>query len=194
MAFAYSSPPIRVKKRSWLEMIGIILVLSVIPMLFVYYTFAPELSLLFAIFLSGQAMTVYSVIIPTEIRDYFSDKPMGVKTMTVRLGLVKSSFLSILLMSAGGLLCGTAFFWVLFYRSYPILNVFLLSIVLADSYVLRHYKRLYSLSKKYASTNRSSIANEITDLAAHNPKWITVVTQSLVLMSIVLLVYKILLL
>jgi chlorophyll synthase len=191
LAFAYSTPPIRLKKRSWLEMIAIILVLSVIPMLFVFYTFATELSLVFIIFLSGQAMTVYSVIIPTEIRDYFSDKPMGVKTMTVRLGLVKSSALSILMMSLGGVLCGTAFFLVLFYGSYPILNVFLLSIVLADAYVLRQYKRLYSLSKKYASTQKDSTAEEITDLAAHNPKWITVVTQSLVLMSIILLVYKV---
>jgi 4-hydroxybenzoate polyprenyltransferase len=193
LAFAYSTPPIRLKKRSWLEMIAIILVLSVIPMLFVFYTFAPNLTPLFLIFLLGQALTVYSVIIPTEIRDYFSDKPMGVTTMTVRLGLVKASLMSILMMSAGGLLCGAAFFLVLFYGSYPILSVFLLSIVVADAYVLRQYKRLYSLSKKYASTKKSSIADEITDLAAHNPKWITVVTQSLVLMSLVLLLYKILL-
>jgi 4-hydroxybenzoate polyprenyltransferase len=191
LAFAYSTPPIRLKKRSWLEMIAIILVLSVIPMLFVYYTFAPTLSLLFIIFLSGQALTVYSVIIPTEIRDYFTDKPMGVKTMTVRLGLVRSSFLSIVLMTVGGVLCGYAFFLVLYYGAYPILSLLLISIAVADGYVLRQYKRLYSLSKKYASTGKSSTADEITDLAAHNPKWITVVTQSLVLMSLVLLVYKI---
>jgi 4-hydroxybenzoate polyprenyltransferase len=58
LAFAYSTPPIRLKKRSWLEMIAIILVLSVIPMLFVFYTFAPMLTLLFIVFLSGQALTV----------------------------------------------------------------------------------------------------------------------------------------
>jgi hypothetical protein len=116
---------------------------------------------------------------------------MGVKTMTVRLGLVKASFLSIVLMSVGGILCGAAFFLVLFYGTYPILSIFLVSIVVADAYVLRQYKRLYSLSKKYAVTSKSSIADEITDLAAHNPKWITVVTQSLVLMSLVLLFYKI---
>jgi 4-hydroxybenzoate polyprenyltransferase len=191
LAFAYSTPPIRLKKRSWLEMIAIILVLSVIPMLFVFYTFAPVLTPLFIIFLSGQALTVYSVIVPTEIRDYFTDKPMGVKTMTVRLGLVKASFLSIVLMSVGGILCGAAFFLVLFYGTYPILSIFLVSIVVADVYVLRQYKRLYSLSKKYALTSKSSVADEITDLAAHNPKWITVVTQSLVLMSLVLLFYKI---
>ncbi|WXG43712.1 MAG: prenyltransferase [Promethearchaeati archaeon SRVP18_Atabeyarchaeia-1] len=191
LAFAYSTAPIRLKKRSWVEMIAIILVLSVIPMLFVFYTFAPMLNLIFIIFLAGQALTVYSVIIPTEIRDYFSDKPMGVKTMTVRLGLVKASLLSIVMMSVGGILCGMAFFLVLFYGSYPILNFFLISIVVADAYVLRQYKRLYSLSKKYAATQKDSTADEITDLAAHNPKWITVVTQSLVIMSLVLLLYKI---
>jgi hypothetical protein len=116
---------------------------------------------------------------------------MGVKTMTVRLGLVKASFLSIVLMSLGGILCGAAFFIVLFYGTYPIVSIFLISIVIADGYVLRQYKRLYSLSKKYALNSKSSIADKITDLAAGNPKWITVVTQSLVLMSLVLLVSKI---
>ncbi|WXG46319.1 MAG: UbiA family prenyltransferase [Candidatus Atabeyarchaeum deiterrae] len=191
LAYAYSMPPIRLKKRSWLQMIAIILVLSIIPMLFVFYTFAPQVNLLFIIFLSGQALTVYSVIIPTEIRDYFGDSAMKVRTMTVRLGLVKASALSMVLLCIGGVLCGAAFFWVLFNGSYPILNVFLLAIVLADAYVLRQYKKLYSLSKKFASNEKSSLANEITDLAASNPKWITIVTQSLVLMSLVLLVYKI---
>jgi 4-hydroxybenzoate polyprenyltransferase len=148
-------------------------------------------NLLFIIFLSGQALTVYSVIIPTEIRDYFGDSAMKVRTMTVRLGLVKASALSMVLLCIGGVLCGAAFFWVLFNGSYPILNVFLLAIVLADAYVLRQYKKLYSLSKKFASNEKSSLANVITDLAASNPKWITIVTQSLVLMSLVLLVYKI---
>jgi 4-hydroxybenzoate polyprenyltransferase len=194
LAFSYSTPPIRFKKRSWLEMITIILVLSVIPMLFVFYTFAPHLDLTFLFFLTGQALTVYSVIIPTEIRDYFTDKPMGVKTMTVRLGLKRSSLLSILMMSIGGVLCGAAFFLVLFYGAYPVLTVFLVAILLADAYVLRQYGKLYSLSKKYGSNKASSTADAITDLAAHNPKWITVVTQSLVLMSLVLLIYKIFLL
>ena len=91
------------------------------------------------------------------------------------------------------MLCGTAFFLKLFYGSYPILNGFLLFIVVAIFYVLRQYNKLYSLSKKYESIQKDSISEEIIDLAAHNPKWITVVTQSLVLMSIVLLVEKILL-
>ena len=43
LAYAYSTPPLRLKKRSWVQMITIILVLSVIPMLFVFYTFSPKL-------------------------------------------------------------------------------------------------------------------------------------------------------
>ncbi len=193
LAYAYSMPPIRLKKRSWMQMIAIILVLSVFPMLFVFYTFAHEMSFLFIHFLSGQALTVYSVIIPTEIRDYFVDNSMGVETMTVRLGLVKASFLSIMLIIVGGILCGTAFFLALLYGHHPILSVFLFVIIVANFYVLRQYKRLHSLSKNYEATKNGSIAEEITDLAANNPKWITVVTQSLVLMSIILLVEKILL-
>lgn len=189
--YAYSMPPIRLKKRAWLEMIATILVLSVVPMLFVVYTFASELSLLFLVFLLGQAMTVYSLAIPTEIRDYFGDISMAVKTMAVWLGLVKASLLGMVLLSVGSVLCGAAFFWVLFNGPYPALNVFLSAMVVADYYVLRRYKKLYSLSKNYVSSKKSSLANEITDLAAGSLRWIIVVTQSLFLMSIVLLVYKV---
>jgi 1,4-dihydroxy-2-naphthoate octaprenyltransferase len=192
-AYAYSIPPIRLKKRSWLAMISVMLILSIIPLLFVFYTFASTLNLVFLVLLTGQALTVYGMIIPTEIRDFFSDKQMGITTVTVRIGLVKASLLGMSMVSVGGMLSGAAFFFVLFYGSYPNLNIFLLFTVAAYAYVLRKHKRLCSLSKRYVSTKKNSLANEITDLAAHNPKWIAVVTQSFVLMSIVLLVDKFLL-
>jgi hypothetical protein len=111
--------------------------------------------------------------------------------MAVWLGLVKASLLGMVLLSVGSVLCGAAFFWVLFNGPYPALNVFLSAMVVADYYVLRRYKKLYSLSKNYVSSKKSSLANEITDLAAGSLRWIIVVTQSLFLMSIVLLVYKV---
>jgi hypothetical protein len=53
------------------------LVLSVLPVTFIAYVFTTTLSYAFFLFLFGQALTVYGVIVPAEIRDYFGDKKNG---------------------------------------------------------------------------------------------------------------------
>ena len=191
LAYAYSAKPLRLKSRSWLAVLTLIIVLSILPVSFVYYTFTSELDFLFLIFLSGQALTVYGVIVPAEIRDYFIDKAMGTQTMTVQLGLVKASLLSILLLSVGGFLAGTGFLLRLAYGANQVLIVFLLVMAIVYGFVLKKYNRLYSLSKKHLTSKDSdSVAQEIEKLAAQNPRWITLVTQSIVFMSIILLVSK----
>ena len=191
---AYSLPPTRLKSRKWLAPISLILVLAIFPVLFAYYTFTTEMNLFFLMSLAGLALTVYGVIIPTEIRDYFGDKAMGIETMTVRLGLVKASLLSIILLIAGAILTGTAFFLEWAYGQHLWLSVFLLAIPVAVIFVLGKFKRLYSLSKELASSkNQSSVAENIVSLSAHNPQWIMLVTQVYSLMSIILLISKFLL-
>lgn len=145
----------------------------------------------FLITLTGLALTIYGVIIPTEIRDYFGDKSMGIVTMTVRLGLVKTSLLSIVLLTTGALLTGVAFFleWTYSQRSW--LNIFLLTIPLAVICVLEKFKRLYSLSKQLAASDiQSPIAENLVNLSAQNPRWIMLVTQTCCLMPIILLLSK----
>ena len=191
LAYAYSAKPLRLKSRSWLAVLTLLTVLSILPVGFVYYTFTSELDFLFLLFLSGQALTVYGVIVPAEIRDYFNDKTMGIQTMTVQLGLVNASLFSILLLSVGGFLAGTGFLLKMLYGSHQILIVFLLVMAIVYGFVLRKYSRLYSLSKKHLTSEDSdSVAQEIEKLAAQNPHWITIITQSIVLMSIILLVSK----
>ena len=191
---AYSLPPTRLKSRNWLAPISLILVLAVFPVLFAYYTFTTEMNPFFLMSLAGLALTVYGVIIPTEIRDYFGDKAMDIETMTVRLGLVKASLLSIILLIAGAILTGTAFFLEWAYGQHLWLSVFLLAIPVAVIFVLGKFKRLYSLSKELASSkNQSSVAENIVSLSAHNPQWIMLVTQAYSLMSIILLISKFLL-
>jgi len=193
LAYAYSAPPLRLKSRSWLAVVTLIIVLSILPVTFVYHAFTSEFNPLFFLFLSGQALTVYGVIIPAEIRDYFGDKAMGIETMTVRLGLVKTSSVSIVLLSMGGILCGTSFFLRLAHGFHPALTVFLLIMAVAYCFVLGKYKKLYFLSKEYKCTeSQSSIAQDIERLSAHNPQWITLITQTIVFMSLVILVGKLL--
>jgi len=187
----YSAPPLRLKSRSWLAPISLILVLAVFPVLFSYYTFASEPSPLFLVSVAGLALTVYAVIIPTEIRDYFGDKAMSIETMTVRLGLSKASLLSILLLSTGGTLMTTALFLELTKGTHPELSVLTFLIAIVDIIILAKFKKLYSLSKKHESSNKqNSLAEDITNLSTNNPKWIMLVTQTYSFLSIILLVSK----
>lgn len=195
LGYAYSAPPMRLKSRSWVAPVTLILVLAVFPVLFAYYTFTSEMNTFFLLSLTGLALTVYGVIIPTEIRDYFGDKAMNIKTMTVRLGLVKASMLGIVLLTAGAILTATAFFLEWTYGQHPWLSVFLLAMPVAVVFVLRKFKKLHSLSKEHSSSkSQSSVAEDIVSLSAHNPQWIMLVTQTYSLMSIILLIGKFLLL
>ena len=193
LAYAYSAPPLRLKARSWLAVVAMLIVLSILPVSFVYHTFASVLDPFFLVFLLGQALTVYGVIVPAEIRDYFGDKAMKTETFTVQLGLVKASLLGILLLIFGGILCGAGIFLRLIYGPHPTLTAFLLFLVAAYYYALGKYRKLYSLSKEFESREegyRRSVEQSIVELSAQNPRWITLVTQTIVFVSLVLLVAK----
>lgn len=191
LGWAYSAPPLRLKARSWIAPVVLILVLAVFPVLFAYFAFAVVVESLFLLSLAGLASTVYGVIVPTEIRDYFGDKEMGIITMTVRLGLVKASLLGIGLLVIGAIFTETAFFIRFFCEDRPLLIVFLLPILVAVLYVLAKFRELYLLSKEYArSGGQSSVSDRILNLSANNPRWIMMVTQAYSLVSIVLLVSK----
>jgi len=190
LAYAYSAPPVRLKSRSWLAPITLLIVLSILPVSFVFYSFSSEMNYFFLLFLSGQALIVYGVIVPAEIRDYPVDKEMGVKTMTVRLGLVKASLFSIGLLSIGGILCGTGFLLRLVYSPHPVFTILLVVMAATHGYIFTKYLRLYHLSKEYALSGKQEPIDQIVELAAQNPRWITIVTQTIVFMSLVLIVSK----
>ena len=191
LGWAYSAPPIRLKARSWLAPAALILVLAVFPVMFAYYSFAFAFDPLFLLSVAGLALTVYGVIIPTEIRDYFGDKAMDIETMTVHIGLAKASFLAIILLSTGALFTVTAFVLEFLYKQHALLGLSLLTIPVAVLIVLEKFRRLHVLSKEYThSGGQSSIAEEIVRLSANNPRWIMLVTQTYSLVSLLLLVSK----
>jgi len=189
LAYAYSVAPIRLKSRSWLAMLSLLLVLSILPVSFVYFAFTNGVTPLFLLFLAGQAMSVYAVIVPTETRDYWIDKANGVKTMTVWLGLVKASILAITLLTVGGVLMAAAFALAISVQ-FPVLAVFLLAIFVADFIILRSYRTLYALSKQYSLARNDSVAERIVELSARNPRWINLAQQSILITSLVLLAAK----
>jgi len=194
LGWAYSATPLRLKSRSWLAPASLFLVLAVFPVLFAYFSFTSTVEPLFLMSLAGLTLTVYGVIIPTETRDYFGDKAMNVETLTVHLGLVKASFLGIVFLSAGAILTVTSFLLKFMYDGHLILALFLLSIPVAVLIVLKNFRTLYILSKKFVQNGeQSSIADEIVTLSANNPRWIMLVTQTYSFISVLLLVSKFLL-
>lgn len=194
LGWAYSAPPLRFKARSWLAPAALVLVLAVFPVLFAYYTFASSIDSMFLLSLAGLALTVYGVIIPTEIRDYFGDKAMNIETMTVHLGLVKASLLSMMLLTTGAVFIGTAFLLEFLYRQLPLLSVSLLAIPIVVAFVFRKFLKLYQLSREYTrSKHQEPIADEIVRLSSDNPRWIMLVTQTYSFVSILFLVAKFLL-
>jgi 4-hydroxybenzoate polyprenyltransferase len=191
LGWIYSAPPVRLKSRSWLAPVSLILVLGIFPVMFAYLTFTSTLQPFFLLAIAGLALTIYGVIIPTEIRDYFGDKIMDIETMTVHLGLVKASFTCIVLICLGGILFGAAFLLEWMNGSRPFLSFLLLIIPLSVIYVLRKIKKLYSLSKEYMSSQEDkSLKDQIISISAHNPKWIMIITQTYSILSITLLVNK----
>jgi 4-hydroxybenzoate polyprenyltransferase len=193
LAYAYSASPLRLKCKSLLAMLSLFLVLSILPVSFVYYTFADELNALFLFFLVGQALNVYAVIIPTETRDYWIDKANGVKTMTVWLGLVKASALAMVFLVVGGSMMVTAFVLTVS-LVLPYALVSLLAILVADVIILRNYWKLYTLSKQYSMAGDASVAEDIVKLSAHNPRWINLAQLSIVVLALALILVKFLLL
>ena len=193
LGVAYSAPPLRLKSRSWVAPVSLILVLAIFPVLFAFYTFTFEINTFFLISLGGLALTIYGVIIPTEIRDYFGDKAMNIITMTVRLGLSGATLLSVILLSVGAVLTGTGLFLEWLFNKQLLFSVFILVIPIAVLFVLAKFRKLYSLSKEYETSNdqdQGVLEEKIVNLSASNPKWIMLVTQAYSLLSILLLVSK----
>ena len=193
LGMMYSFKPLRLKSRSWLAPVSLMLVLAVFPVLFAYFSFTFEINLFFLLALVGLSFTVYGVIVPTEIRDYFGDKAMNIKTMSVRLGLSQSILLGIVLLCAGGTLTGTALFlqWN-FNQSLLWLTPVILVIPFSLWYVMTKFSKLYILSKEYerADQKGEKLENKIVSFSSDNPKWIMIVTQTLSFLSVLLLVSK----
>jgi 1,4-dihydroxy-2-naphthoate octaprenyltransferase len=188
----YSAPPLRLKARFWIAPVAQMLVLAILPVFFAFYAFTFEINAFFLLALVGLALTVYGVIVPTELRDYFGDKAMGIQTLTVRLGLSRSALLGIVLLIIGPLFTAIALLLEWWVNQQLWLSVFLFAIPVSVLFVLGKFRKLYSLSKSYEDSKRSQSDHEkkIVELSSENPKWIMIVTQTYSMLSIILLASK----
>lgn len=192
LAFAYSMPPFRFKARGFLAFLSLCMVLSVLPVLFVYLSTNPSLSTGFLVFLLGHTLIIYGLIIPTEIRDYCVDRSHQVKTMSVWLGLNKASGLAIGLLLMGTLLVVGSYSTSDLFTQNPLLMIFLFIIIAANGFVFSQFLRLRKLIFQSKSTDLVS-NNKVFELAASNPKWITISSMGSLLVALITILGKLLL-
>ncbi len=193
LGIAFSAPPLRLKAKFWIGPICQMLVLAVFPVLFAYYAFTTETNPYFLTSLLGLSLTVYGVIVPTEIRDYFGDKAMNIQTLTVRLGLSKAMLMGTTLLTAGATLTATSLFLEWSNNQLSIMFIAVLAIPVVAVFVLSKFLKLHHLTKEYENTdnqNRSTVEGKVTDLSSENPKWIMIITQTYMILSILLLLTK----
>ena len=193
LGIAFSAPPLRLKARFWIGPICQMLVLAVFPVLFAYYAFTSEINAYFLISLAGLSLSVYGVIVPTEIRDYFGDKAMNIQTLTVRLGLSRAALMGIVVLSTGAALTGTALLLEWYRNQLLVLGIFVLAIPIVVTFVLSKFWKLCGLTREYEGPNsqdRLALEGKITDLSSENPKWIMLVTQTYSILWIILLLTK----
>jgi len=192
LAYAYSMPPLRFKARGILAFVSLCMVLSILPVLFVYLSTNPHLSREFIIFLAGHTMVIYSLIIPTEIRDFVVDRDHQVTTMTVWLGLKEAIIFDLILLGLGtALILGGYFFSEIFHLT-PVLRGFLVVPLLCNGLVFSKLIKLRKLINQPGKKDQAAIA-EAARLAEDNPQWITISSMGSLVIAIVTIVGKVIL-
>ena len=107
----------------------------------------------FLVSLAGLSLTVYGVIVPTEIRDYFGDKATNIQTLTVRMGMSRAALMGIVLLGAGAALTAIALFLEWVRNQLSVLGVFVLAIPVVVLFVLSKFWKLYRLTREFDDAN-----------------------------------------
>src|SRR5215203_1133305 len=93
---AYSLEPLRFKRRGFLNLVTLSLILYFLPALYIYYAMAPQMKILPLLALLGFSTQMIGLLLVNQIEDYHEDKQMNVLTSSVRWGLKKASMVSLL--------------------------------------------------------------------------------------------------
>ena len=114
---AYSLEPIRFKRRGFLNLVTLSLILYFLPALYIYYAMAPQMKILPLLALLGFSAQMIGLLLVNQIEDYHEDKQMNVLTSTVRWGLKKASVVSVLFTAVMSIVLLVVF--SISQRSYP---------------------------------------------------------------------------
>ena len=177
---AYSLEPLRFKRRGFLNLVTLSLILYFLPSLYIYYAMAPQMKILPLLALSGFSAQMIGLLLVNQIEDYHEDKQMNVLTSTVRWGLKKASLVSLLftaVMSAVLLVV----FSILARTPYVFVGVTLMLVAYAAA--LRYHFKLFQAATSWEATHAQAAAQRVRQLAAQVPLWFFVAGMPLVLVA-----------
>lgn len=196
IGLAYSLEPLRFKSNPVLNPVSLIMVLCVLPMVWVYYIFAPSITLAFSLFCGGIALGVIGLVLPTEIEDFPEDKAAGVRNLTQMLGLLRASKFSIYAtaasVSVASVGAGLAFLGTVAQWLWLPATLFM---VIVHGFVIRKLFGLKKLCERYenATPNKQrKLMVKIKAITNQAPRWFGSVAWSGIFAGFLLYLSKIL--
>lgn len=177
---AYSLEPLRFKRRGFLNLVTLSLILYFLPSLYIYYAMAPHLKILPLLALLGFSTQMIGLLLVNQIEDYHEDKEMNVLTSTVRWGLKKASLVSLLFTAVMSVVL-LIIFSILARTPYAFVGVAVMLIAYAAT--LRYHFKLLEAATSWEATQAQAAAQRVRQLSAQVPLWFFVAGMPLVLVA-----------
>src|SRR5215217_7725291 len=177
---AYSLEPLRFKRRGFLNLVTLSLILYFLPTLYIYYAMAPQMKILPLLALLGFSCQMIGLLLVNQIEDYHEDKQMNVLTSTVRWGLKKASMVSLLFTAVMGVILLVVFSML---AKTPYAFVGLAVMLVAYAATLRYHFKLFEAAYSWEAAHAQAAAERVRQLAAQVPLWFFVAGLPLVLVA-----------
>src|SRR5215218_2942664 len=177
---AYALEPLRFKRRGFLNLVTLSLILYFLPALYIYYAMAPQTKILPLLALLGFSTQMIGLLLVNQIEDYHEDKQMNVLTSTVRWGLKKASMVSLLFTGVMSVILLVVFSML---AKTPYAFVGLAVMLVAYAATLRYHFKLFEAATSWEATHGQAAAQRVRQLAAQVPLWFFVAGMPLVLVA-----------
>jgi 4-hydroxybenzoate polyprenyltransferase len=177
---AYSLEPLRFKRRGFLNLVTLSLILYFLPSLYIYYAIAPNMKILPLLALLGFSTQMIGLLLVNQIEDFHEDKEMNVLTSTVRWGLKRASLVSFLFTAVMSVVL-LVVFSILARNPYAFVGVAVM--LLAYAATLRYHFKLFEAANSWEARHAQVAAQRVRQLAAQVPVWFFVAGMPLVLVA-----------
>jgi len=177
---AYSLEPLRFKRRGFLNLVTLALILYFLPSLYIYYAMAPNMKILSLLALLSFSTQMIGLLLVNQIEDYHEDKQMNVLTSTVRWGLKKAAVVSLLFTAVMSVVM-LVVFSMLARNPYAFMGVAVM--LVAYAVTLRYHFKLFRAATSWEVTHEQAAAQRVRQLAAQVPLWFFVAGLPLVVVA-----------
>jgi 4-hydroxybenzoate polyprenyltransferase len=177
---AYSLEPLRFKRRGFLNLVTLSLILYFLPALYIYYAMAPQMKILPLLALLGFSTQMIGLLLVNQIEDYHEDKQMNVLTSTVRWGLKKASLVSLLFTVVMSVVLLIVFSRL---ARTPYAFIGVAGMLVAYAATLHYHFKLFQAATSWEVTHDKAAAQRVRQLAAQVPLWFFVSGLPLVLVA-----------